>query len=465
MRRAVVDWLACGVFTLIVGWQVMGPPIVGLANNGDFGKVLGMFGLTAPTENEFKFLSITYHWDRHYYFRSGYVTSEQLLASVAVGVSRPFMPPGMLDIRFIGAVHGALYLAAFYLLVPLLRGMRRSARIGVYAFLILVFSDTMYVSWLNTFYMDAAAMVFLLLSIVFYARAMAWNRRADLIGFAVCAALFAAAKLQHSPLAVVIAALAAITLPRAYRYWAPAVILAGAAVPMIFVESGYGAMAMYNTIFFEILPRSHAVDQDLADLGLDQSYRRWVGTHSFSEGSPMIDPAFSRDFSSRTSELKVLRYFLFHPHRTFEIIVARLNDAGQERQPMGTLERAPGRKDYARSNYFSLWSRAKAEVFWDRGRLWLSFLVLSWAGLFTALVRRRRSIYPGLCLAAMGTGALLIATLGDVLEVIRHLFLFTLLTDLTVVCAIVVAAVPQAVAHCEIRANTSSKASSAGAGG
>ncbi len=463
MRRDRVDWLGLGAFTFIVGWQVMGPPVVGLANNGDFGKVLGAFSLAAPAEDEYKFLSRTYRYDPHNYFRSGFVSTETVLAGMAIALSLPFCARGTFDIRFIGVVHGVLYLLAFYLLAPLLRPARPATRIGVYAFLCLVFGDVMFVCWLNTFYMDAAAMVFLLLSVVLYARAAAWRRLADVAGFAVCAALFAACKFQHCALAVPLAALAALTLPRPHRFWAPGLILAAAFVPMVFVESGYGATAIYNTIFFEIMPRSQAVDADFVSLGLDQSYRRWIGTYSYNAGSAMADPTFVREFSSRTSQLKVLRYFLFHPGLTFQMIVSRLNDAGQERQAMGDLERGPGVPEYAKSDRFSLWSRAKAEVFWDHGMRWLAFLALSWAGLGAALVLRGRCIYPGICLAVMGTSALLIATLGDVLEVIRHLFLFNLLTDLSAACAIVVAVIPAAREHYwESRANTKARASSAG---
>ena len=40
--------LACA----IVSYQIFVPPVVGLANNGDFGKVIGVFDLTGPVQDE-----------------------------------------------------------------------------------------------------------------------------------------------------------------------------------------------------------------------------------------------------------------------------------------------------------------------------------------------------------------------------------------------------------------------------
>jgi hypothetical protein len=40
--RAIFLALAAG----IVGYQILVPPVVGLGNSGDFGKIIGLFGLT-----------------------------------------------------------------------------------------------------------------------------------------------------------------------------------------------------------------------------------------------------------------------------------------------------------------------------------------------------------------------------------------------------------------------------------
>ncbi len=444
-RRSTVEWAALAAMTFAAGWQVIGPPIVGLANNGDFGKILGVFSLAGTVDDEYKFLSRTYAFDPRHHITYGYASSEHALAAVVIGVNRLFSrsPSKTFDIRFIGAVHAALYLLAFYLLAPLLQHARKTVRAGVYAALILVFSDVMYVCWMNTFYMDSAALVFLFLSAVLYARAVRWRAVADITGFALCAALFAASKTQHSGLAIPVAVLAAITLRPPHRFWVTAVILAAAAIPVIFVDRNYSPTGVYTVVFYEILPHSEAVDRDLAQLGLDQTYRRYIGTYAFSDGSGMNDTGFVRRFSSRTSYLKVTSYFLRHPKRAMEVIADRLSHAGRQRVAMGNFERNTGRPEYSESSRFAVWSGIKARLLENHGLRLLAYFGLAWAALAGALRFRECSIAPALVMAAMGMGALLIAALADAVEVVRHFFLFNAIVDLTLLCAVLVIAAPR----------------------
>ena len=181
--RRRYEWIAFFLFAAIVSYQLFVPPVVGLANNGDFAKVLGIFDLAAPVENEYKFLSTTYSFDPKHHSWFGFISSEHLLAAAAILLNVPFSKDGALDIRVVGVAHAALYLFAFYLLLPLLRGLSAISRAALCGLLLLIFGDVMYVSWLNTFYMDTAALLFLMLSAVLYLRWLLWKKRADQIAF------------------------------------------------------------------------------------------------------------------------------------------------------------------------------------------------------------------------------------------------------------------------------------------
>lgn len=65
---------------VVIGWQLMLPPVVGLSNNGDFGKVLGNFGLGAPRDHEHVFADTTYDFDSRYFYRAGFSSSESILS-------------------------------------------------------------------------------------------------------------------------------------------------------------------------------------------------------------------------------------------------------------------------------------------------------------------------------------------------------------------------------------------------
>ena len=440
LRRG--EWIALLLFGGVIGYQAFVAPITGLANNGDFGKVLGIFDCAAPIENENRFLSTTYDFHPKHHIWFGFVSSAHLLAGTAILLNSLISKDGALDVRLIGVVHAALYLLAFYLLLPLLRGFRDAARAAVYAVLIFVFADAMYATWLNTFYMDTAALLFLLLSAILYLRATRWQRRSDRIGFAVCAVLFASAKTQHCFLAGPVLLLLWVAGPAlgsiAFRAVTAVLVLSAALLTWFIVPAPYHATGMFSVIFYEVTPRSKNVEADLREFGLDSSYQRWVGMYAYSQGAPLDDREFVRRFSSETSYARIGWFFLRHPARAYHAIRNGLDLAGRQRPPMGNFARSSGLPEFTESRSFAFWSAVKRRLFENRGPRYLFyFLGLSLVLCAAALRRGARVFYASACLCMLGWMALLIAAFADAVEVTRHFFIFNAAADLVAVCAVI----------------------------
>ena len=423
------------IFAAVVIAQAFVPPPVGMANNGDFSKIAGIFGLTAPTDDEFKFLIRTWHFDPASRFYAGFVSTEHVLAAVAVRVDRIVRRDGLFDIRMIGAVHAALYLLAFWLLLPLLPPR---ATIITGLLLVAIFAGSMYVEWMNTFYMDAATLVFLMLAAVFYLRAVAWGRNRDLIAFVACAILMAASKAQHALLAVPVAALILAEPKWRHRIFftrrSAALVLAGAGVAWWFTPPDYRVGPTFNVIFTDLLPRSHSVDADLKELGLDSSYRSLIGTFNYEPQSPMRRPEFVQEFSSRTSHARIFQFLLRHPARGFLAVIHGLNSAARQRPEMGNYEHASGRDQFTQARAFAPWSNLKELFFNGNGSMYLAYIVVVCVlALIVTWPTRYRA--GTICLAGMMWMAMLITTLGDALEPVRHAFLFSVLVDLLLASA------------------------------
>jgi hypothetical protein len=264
-RRSDPELILFFAFCAALILQAFLPPPVGIANNGDFSKIAGVFCLTAPTDDEFQFLIKTWHFDPGSYYWARLPSTEHLLAATAIGLNRVFRHDGLFDIRMMGAIHAALYLLAFYLVLPLLRGLGQPRAFLLGLVLIVIFADTMYVESLNTFYMDTAALVFLSLAAVLYLRVLIWNRTFDWIGFAISSVLLAGAKAQHAPLAMPLccAILLGWKSKPAFRIWTAGLVAAAAIVAWWYPGPGYRIGPVYNVIFMEILPNSSTVEDDL----------------------------------------------------------------------------------------------------------------------------------------------------------------------------------------------------------
>ncbi|MGH9666704.1 MAG: hypothetical protein ACRD9L_19950, partial [Bryobacteraceae bacterium] len=152
--------------------QVLVRPAVGIANNGDFPKMAGPLALgpeeggweAHPQYSQFLYCFVRndrFEWE-HDFRTAEFLSSEFFLVKLARGLQRIVQPGPRFDIRWLGAVNGIFFLLAIAVWVYAI-----PARWRFYAgpFLIFIWTDVAYVQYLNSFYMDTAAMIFLALCI------------------------------------------------------------------------------------------------------------------------------------------------------------------------------------------------------------------------------------------------------------------------------------------------------------
>jgi hypothetical protein len=454
MKSDRIDRIVLLSAAAILFWQLFVPPVVGLANNGDFHKVIGGFSLAAPIEDEYKFAPTVYTFDPSHYFVTVFYSTEGLLVAAASGLNTLASKTGTFDLRWIGLVHGALYLAALRLALPLLRNLGDRVRIFCAALLLFVFGDALYISALNSFYMDTCALVFFLLTIVSACRVLAWRRRVDTLCFLLFALCFICSKVQHAPLGLLIALTIVVQpsvfLPGLSASWR-AIAIGALAAAVIFMLSTppreYRATPLFSQIFYGILPRSHDPARDIRALGLDDSYKRYIGMHAYSEGTPLPDPGFDQAFLKQVSTWRLVWLYARSPALTYSLLRDGLSDAGRERARMGNFDRAAGLPPSAESRSFALWSGVKAAAFEGRGGWYLAYTLALAAAFNAALLAKRTQLARGIPLAGftltlMMLAGLLIGILGDPVDSVRHAFLFLAMNDAVLVAFVILAGAP-----------------------
>jgi hypothetical protein len=433
-----LDWIALLFATGIVSFLLFIPPAVGLADNGDFAKISGRFDLYQPNQAN-GFADTTYRIDPQHHWTGDVISSEILPAAVAVGLNRIFSS-STFDMRWIGAVHAAMYLLAFYLAFPLMRGLSIARRVILLAAIVAILGDIMYVSALSSFYMDTAAWIFLCLCVVLYLRALRHPTNAIRIALLACLALLITAKTQHVVAGCVICALMLLTrrqlgLTRVWQERAALTTVASIAIAYLGTPRGYANIASFNVIFYELLPHSDDVHRDLAELGLDDSYARWSGMHTYSEGSPMTAADgmnFSRAFGERTGIARIAAFYARHPSQAWRLLINAMGEAGRQRPYLGNYDRRTGAREFKESNSFSAWSSLKRAIFWHNGGRYLAYF-LGLVALLGVLAWKRRILTAVAAFSVLTMLELLVCSLGDVLDSLRHEWVFNGLTDLVAV--------------------------------
>jgi len=445
----VVSFATCVCFQLFV------PPSIGLANNGDFGKMIGRFDLgpedsAAPTEYDY----VITHWkfDTQYHWISDNVSSELILIFCALligwkGSVKQF------DIRTMGAVHAVLWIACFAVLLVLLRRLPSSSRWLTALAALFMFTDVSYVALCNSFYTDAGAFLFLGWATVLWLLLMLRPQRSLplSIAFSIASVLFVLTKPQHAPLGLFLFALG---LVAGRKFEKPAQKTGAVAIALIIPLAAWAEywsipfpemkMPQYGVVFGKILEGSPTPAQDLRELGLGPEYARYIGQGRTALADPIDENQWWADYLSKVTPGRVLQFHLRHPWRTAVFMYRDMNEKAADRrlQIFGKYDRESGYGAKAQARSFYWWTSMRSALF--RLAPWhivAWFAAVGWICVRLAL--RRSGSAAGsiailcLLLTAMASVEFLISSLADSGETERHLFLFQVLTDFTILGAIV----------------------------
>jgi 4-amino-4-deoxy-L-arabinose transferase-like glycosyltransferase len=445
------EWSVLLIGAAILAYQLLLPPIVGLADDGDFAKVMGQVGIQYQTRDfdARYYLYLTQKYDvGPPWWTSGYRTSELALAAAARFYANGIARHGTFDIRFLGALHAALFLGGLALLLVGSRGLRPQARLVFATLLLFFFTDVGYTALDNSFYSGAASFLFLfVLAGIVLCLARGLSSRVLCAAYWIVALAFVTSKPQESVQALPLALLA-VLLAREGRGpararaapWLAAGLLTCGILYYFQTPLQLKTEALYNTVFLQLLPGSSSPDADLADLGLPASWIAYNRTHAYQPTAGIQDSSFRAEFLRRVGYRRLLAFYLRHPGRLGALLQTASFRAFTLRQDyLGNFTRAAGGKPREWSRAFGAWSAFKAR--WSRSGPWILplFWILNLAGALAIFLRRsdpqQRCLAAAVgVLTALSILEFLVCSLGDALaDVARHLHAFNAMTDLCLI--------------------------------
>jgi hypothetical protein len=445
-RWLKLHWLhtaLLGLFAGLLAWELLLPGFIGLADNGDFGKVCAHLRLAAERPTNFVYVQPVVVRSERNYWESPYYSSETALAWLALHLSGAAHEGGRFHIRWMGAFHAALCTAALAFLLRALTGLPLWAQLTIAAFPVLIFTDACYAAYLNTFYMDAMALCSLLLmtGIAVWIVVANANRTGPILMFAAAALMFVLSKTQHAVWMMLPAAFLATRRRPAGWIAAAFVMLAGIGM-LATSDLAYRGQAMFNVFFFRIAPEGPAARQDLLAMGVLPGELRYTGMHSYVDGAPTANRQWTEEFYRRTGFGRLLGWYTHHPARTFYYLHETLTQGAPEmRVSLGNYPEGQGHAPGERTTRLSWWSTARSALL----RAWPWHIVLWWAlffgGCVATMLRGTSSVARQLAAVAMGIGILGVgefsaAALADCLDPGRHLFLFQVCTELSLCFAV-----------------------------
>src|SRR5688500_9033294 len=454
LTRGELIYLAAAAFVLI--WQLFVPPYVGLADNGDFERMMGRFGIGHRQETAERFFQ---YFVRIYDVRESLrhdrplLTSEDVFMRLAIPVNRMVFGSRIFDLRSLALVHAAALLGLLGALAVVSLPWTPAVRWTVLALSLVAFADTASVAYFSSFFAEPASILFLLATLI---AAIALKRRPSasrILMFVLAGGGFVLAKPQNVLGGIILAALCvrlAMVAASRFRWWAIAGAIAFLAVTWIALTSTPRYMREWTyevAVFWEILGHSPDPARDLQALDLDPALVRYAGLHVWSPGAPSIyDPKFRSSFLDRMSFRRIARFYLTHPKRAWALFDRVAGQALVGRPPLGNYEQSTGVPPRTLSHKFDLYSRVKVFLLPERAwSLALFFFIYSAALLATGLrtsdreARWIHEILLGVVIMATSQFLIVAMTQGDIAAT-KHLLLFRTLVDVLIISAAAAAA-------------------------
>lgn len=442
--------IACTIFLVLYGILML-RPIVGVADNGDFARIMNSTGLSCLSdereERYFGYVTRLYRIDWIIPFGGGYISTQVPLVLLAVSINKTVSASGLFDIRFLGTIYIAiLAIAAFLTAAHVRKHTGHLSFLSVLSFFF-IFCDIGYVSYFNSLYGEPVSFVFLLLmagtamALVREERPAVWM----LVLFGAAAFFFSGAKVQNSP-AGLLAALLCLRLAglRKDAAWKKIAISLAAAVVSISlicyvsVSKEIKVCNKYQSVFYGILRGSPDPAGDLGELGLDPSLAVLAGTNYFMESYP-IDirtPEFKRMIYEKVGYIKVAGFYLKHPERLLQKLGYAAENGFKLKQGFGNYEKAAGIRYGMTSNFPGFWSDFKITglshtLVFIAAFFLLSFLVLAYEYRKAEKGRMRFLIEFFSFIAIMGILQFILPVIADgEADISKHLFLFNISFDM-----------------------------------
>ena len=444
-------------FCLLAGYQLFGPVPIGLANNGDFPKVLGLFHVPGPPpEASFRYFVPDLKVDHNFFYTAGLPTSEILVAAPARLICRWLLPHHHFDLRVMGAIHCTIMALALWLMVRALRSVELSLRIACVSFLLFIWTDVEYVQFFSTAYIDAGAMVFFCLMAAIALNVIlddASRTRNWAILFSLSGVLVITSKLQHVLLTGLLLLLTlriafSIRQRKVRRLWliAPLSFILAAAFITTASNPLYRADLVFDLIFNRLAPGATSPSAVLSEFGLDPVLLKYVGDHAFMPDVPMNDREMRLYMIRTVTTKKVMRYYLRHPDEA----IRYLKLDWMQSAPDVNLSHSAGRfreADIAlkkQNESFTLWSTFRSKLVSQiPTAIPLLFVLDLIACLVCALTPLGSIVSAWPILAFTVSSAIVsyvVATLNESVEVARHITLFQFATDLSLFTTMVMVA-------------------------
>lgn len=400
------------VFTLMsirIFYLILVPPFIGIANNGDFQRLMMSVGLNYPCNIWLPENYDTYFWryivnDAIFIepINTGWHQIFEIFPRIAILLSNK-IDNGFFDIRYLGAVNASVYLIGIFLLI---RNIERIQGTWSYVFLgltVLIFSDSYILQYFNSFYTEVGSVssTIILYSILWYIfsseRKMILVYAIPVIILTGIISLFTVLSKQQDILLVVPVMVMHWLLFKKFDIQKHMRLILSAVffvvVAILFTHnSAVGNVGAFNVTSMDLLKYSSKPQAHLEAMGFNDTeveiFMQGIGENMFSENSPFKKCLSWEDYEQSFTRINELKIIFKEPHILLDMISSRSENLFKDDPILGNYMENSGAAPYEKTKENRMWSNIKSAIFKSNFVFYIS--TICFASLFSFFGRKSK---------------------------------------------------------------------------
>lgn len=317
-----VPLLTSVLFFVVVSLNIQLSPMKGIADNGDFGRIMSWFDIRHESQTEDqKHLG----WVERYYSYGNNDASSREFSSglIFIGISTVFnkiLNGNIFDIKILGLIHTLFVSVLIFFTLHFLQKIYRLILIVVIPFIFLALIDSAYVSYFNSFYEESAGIIFLLLYVVLILKSLTEASTKKNIFNVVAVSISAALLISAKPQYFIFAVPTILTNVLLFRRKISNGMLLGISFMIATFAISYYLLGtpniikkwnVYNTVFAQVLGSTANIDRAGKIFDIDSSFHKYRGIPAYFEGG-INDPYLQKYLKVETYG-KVIKYYIVTP--------------------------------------------------------------------------------------------------------------------------------------------------------
>lgn len=369
------------VFVIRVLFLIIVPPYIGIANNGDFQRLMLPVGLDYVDDpwlpenygdSFFNYVTNNFHYVAVQ--DTGWHQIFEIFPLIAIGLSNKIPDGGIFDIRYLGVVNAAVYLFAAYVLIKLVKKIDGYLSYVLLFMSLLILGDAYVIQFFNSFYTEIGSVSAILLlwgMLIYSFLFVAKQKKSKKIMFVILdsvVAIFAILSKKQDVLIIVPIILIMILLLKRFEatlihkaIWV--IVFCGLAVFLFSNNSGAENRTFANVILKDILSNSDAPSEHLNRIGFSEDeidiVMTAVGETIFTEAGSNVWSKFADKFTI-SNEIKIISR---EPKIVVRMMFKRSSSLFADDEGLGNYMKESGASPKEKTDENRAWSHIKSHIY------------------------------------------------------------------------------------------------------